>query len=258
MQFRAEEAARLVREHGITYHVYDDPMGAYRPAGLEPVPFMLDFHEWKRLEAGLAQRATLLNAILSDIYGDQRLIREGEIPASMVFSHEGFLRPAHGMRPPGDVWLNLYAVDLSRSPDGRWWVISDRTQAPSGAGYALENRIISAQVLNTPFRKCRVTRLAPFFSRIIDAAREMAGLLADPPTAAPNIALLSPGPLNETYFEHAFLARYLNFSLVEGADLTVRENKVYMKTLGGLERVHVILRRMDDSYCDPLWLRSNS
>ena len=258
LQLRADEAARLVREHGITYHVYDDPMGAYRPAGLEPVPFMLDFHEWKRLEAGLAQRATLLNAILSDIYGEQRLIHENEIPASMVFSHQGFLRAAHGMRPPGDVWLNLYAVDLSRSPDGRWWVISDRTQAPSGAGYALENRIISAQVLHSPFRKCRVTRLAPFFSRIIDAAREMAGMLAEPPAGAPNIALLSPGPLNETYFEHALLARYLNFSLVEGADLTVRGNKVYMKTLGGLERVHVILRRMDDSYCDPLWLRSNS
>jgi uncharacterized circularly permuted ATP-grasp superfamily protein/uncharacterized alpha-E superfamily protein len=258
LQARADEAARLVREHGITYHVYDDPQGVYRPAELEPVPFMLDFEEWKRLENGLAQRARLLNAILSDIYGDQELLRNKDIPAAMIFSHQGFLRSCHGTRPPGDIWLNFYAVDLSRSPDGRWWVISDRTQAPSGAGYALENRIITAQVLNPAFRRCRVTRLAPFFSRLIDAARELAAMLADPPTGAANIALLSPGPLNETYFEHAFLARYLNFSLIEGADLTVRENKVYMKTLGGLERVHVLLRRMDDSFCDPLWLRSES
>jgi len=159
------------------------------------------------------------------------------------------------MKPPGDVWLHTYAVDLARAPNGRWWVIADRTQAPSGAGYALENRLIISRVFPEMFRDLHVQHLADYYGD------QMSGLAALAPVEGdeqPHIVLLTPGPYNETYFEHAYLARYLGFPLVEGQDLTVRGETVYLKTLRGLKRVHVILRRQDDSYCDPLELRGDS
>ena len=245
---------REIRENGVTYNVYADQQGADRPWQVDPLPLLLSAAEWAGIEAGIAQRAELLNRVLVDIYGSQSLLRSGAIPPSVVFGHSGFLHQVQGVRPPGGMHLFQYAADLARSPDGRWWVVSDRTQAPSGMGYALENRLVVSRVFPQLFGELRVQRLASFF----DALRESLLRCAPKADEPPRVVLLTPGPYNETYFEHALLARYLGFALVEGNDLTVRDGCVWMKAVDGLKRVHAILRRQDDDYCDPLELRSDS
>lgn len=245
---------REIHENGITYNVYADPKGMDRPWEVDPLPLLIAPDEWRTIEAGVVQRAELLNRVLADVYGAQSLLKSGAIPASVIFGHSGFLPPALGIRPPGGVHLFHYAADLARSPDGRWWVASDRTQAPSGAGYALENRLVVSRVFPSLFHDLHVQHLASFFAAMRDALLRWAPRGDGPPL----IGLLTPGPYNETYFEHALLARYLGFALVEGTDLTVRDGKVWMKTVEGLKRVHALLRRQDDDYCDPLELRSDS
>lgn len=245
---------RQVRENGITYNVYADPQGADRPWEVDPLPLLISPREWDEIEAGIAQRAELLNRVLRDLYGEQSLLKRGDIPPSVVFGHSGFLHQVQGIRPPGDVHLFHYAADLARSPDGRWWVVGDRTQAPSGAGYALENRLVVSRVFPQLFHDLHVQHLASFFAQLRDSLLRWAPRGDGPPL----VALLTPGPYNETYFEHALLARYLGFALVEGSDLTVRDGRVWLKTVEGLKRVHAILRRQDDEYCDPLELRSDS
>jgi len=254
MRERVASVDRQVRENGVTYNVYADPKGLDRPWELDPLPMLLGGEEWASIEAGIAQRATLLNRILADLYGEQKLLRDGLVPPALIFGHSGFLRPAHGVPVPGGVHLHLYAADLARSPDGQWWVMADRTQAPSGAGYALENRLIVSRVFPELFREERVQRLASFFATLRDSLAR----LAPAGGGAPLTVLLTPGPYNETYFEHMFLARYLGYPLVEGGDLTVREGRVWLKTIEGLRRVHAILRRQDDDFCDPVELRSDS
>jgi uncharacterized circularly permuted ATP-grasp superfamily protein/uncharacterized alpha-E superfamily protein len=194
----------------------------------------------------------LLNLILEDLYGPQDLVANGRFPAALLYANPAFVRPLVGVRVPAHSYLHMLAVDLARSPDGQWWVLADRTQAPAGSGYALENRTIVADVLPNLFRAANVLRLAPFFR----AQRE--ALISLSESNNPRIVLLTPGPHNETYFEHSYIARYLGFTLVEGADLTVRDRCVFLKTVDGLERVDVILRRVDDSFCDPLELRGES
>lgn len=249
---RWARAERRIRENGITYNIYGDPQGANRPWKIDLVPFLISGDEWKYIEAGILQRAQLLNLLLDDLYGPQKLLSDGRIPAALLYANPAFLRPLAGVQVPDHTFLHLLAVDLARSPDGQWWVLSDRTQAPSGAGYALENRTIVADVLPDLFRTSNVQRLAPFFRAQREALLHMAR------RDNPHIVLLSPGPLNETYFEHSYLSRYLGTTLVEGADLTVRDQHVFLKTVGGLQQVDVILRRVDDSYCDPLELRGDS
>jgi uncharacterized circularly permuted ATP-grasp superfamily protein/uncharacterized alpha-E superfamily protein len=248
---------REVRENGITYNVYADPQGMDRPWEVDPLPLLLPAQEWREIEEGIAQRAELLNRVLGDLYGEQSLLKSGAIPPAAVFGHAGWLSPALGIRPPGGVHLFQYAADLARSPDGRWWVVGDRTQAPSGAGYALENRLVISRVFPQMFRELRVQHLAAFFAALKESLLRWAPK-GGPGGDAPLIALLTPGPYNETYFEHALIARYLGIALVEGNDLTVRDGCVWMKTVEGLQRVHAILRRQDDDYCDPLELRSDS
>ena len=252
---RWEDAKRAIRDNGVTYNVYGDPQGVDRPWTLDMMPLLIESGEWSRIEGALMQRSRLLNLILGDLYGPQQLLHEGLLPPSLVLANPSFLRPCHGVRVPNDVYVHLLAVDLARSPDGQWRVLADRSQAPSGAGYALENRIVLSRSLPEAFRDCHVQRLGAFFRAHRD------GLMALAPLARrdhPRVVLLTPGPLNETYFEHAFLARYLGFTLVEGADLTVRDSRVFIKTLEGLRQVDVILRRLDDSFCDPLELRPDS
>jgi uncharacterized circularly permuted ATP-grasp superfamily protein/uncharacterized alpha-E superfamily protein len=251
---RLEGAKRTIRENGVTYNIYGDPEGVDRPWALDMVPLLISPAEWARLETALVQRTTLLNLILADLYGPQTLLGNGLLPPSLVFSNPAFLRPCHGIRVPHNIHLHLHAVDLTRSPDGQWWVLADRTQAPSGAGYALENRIVISRSLPETFRDCQVQRLASFFR----AQRDALMMLAPSQRDQPKVVLLTPGPYNETYFEHAYLARYLGFTLVEGGDLMVRDRRVFIKTLDGLEPVDVIFRRLDDSFCDPLELRSDS
>ena len=251
---RWEEARHVIHDNGVSFNAYGDALGMERPWPLGPMPIVVGPAEFAALSAGLAQRARLFEAVLADIYGPQRLLDEGLLPAELVLAHPGFLRPCRGVTPPGGRFVHFYAADLGRQGSGAWCVLADRTQAPSGAGYALENRIIVSRLLPDEFRDCHVERLAPYFQQV----RRTMAALAPHAKDNPRVVLLSPGPYNATYFEQAFLAQYLGYMLVEGADLTVREGCVYLKTLGGLHRVDVILRRLNDDFCDPLELRADS
>ncbi len=251
---RWEDAKHLIRENGVTYNVYGDPQGMDRPWELDPIPLVVSPGDAASLEVGLTQRAHLLDLILADLYGPQRILSEGLLPPALLFGHPGFLRACHNIASPKRRRLSLYAADVGRSPDGCFRVLSDRTQAPSGLGYALENRIVLSRMMPESFRECQVQRIALFFQTLRQTLRAMSPGDRD----NPRIVLLTPGPYNETYFEHAYLARYLGYTLVEGSDLTVRDNRVYLKLLGGLQPVDVILRRLDDDYCDPLELRQDS
>jgi uncharacterized circularly permuted ATP-grasp superfamily protein/uncharacterized alpha-E superfamily protein len=248
-----ELTRRLIIENGVTYNVYADTQGRDRPWQLDPLPLLIDGREWRELEAGLKQRAQLLNALLADLYGPQSLIARGVVPAELAFGHPNFLWPVHRTRPLAETWLHVYAADLARAPDGRWWVLSDRTQTPSGLGYALENRTIISRVLPGLVSELAARPLTGFFNRLRES---LARFVED--DSPPLIVVLTPGPFNETYFEHAYLARHLGVPMVQGQDLTVRADTVYMKTLSGLKRVHAILRRLDDDFCDPLELRADS
>ena len=254
LQHRWDTSQRFVHEQGITYNVYGDPRGMERPWQLDPIPFVVAPDEWRSLEAGLIQRVTLLNRILADCYGPQELIRSRWLSPALVFAQPDFLRPCHNLRMPENIFLHFYAADLARSPDGRWWVVSDRTQIPTGAGYALANRLVTSRILPEPFRDNHVHRLAGFFQEV---QHTLARLAPRKPDNA-RVVMLTPGPHNETYFEQAYLARYLGYLLVEGQDLIVRDHRVFLKTLSGLDRVDVILRRVDDDFCDPLELRNDS
>lgn len=251
---RWQSAQRVIQENGVTYNVYGDPRGMHRPWELDPIPLVISQDEWAYLEQALVQRAHLLNLVLADLYGEQTLLKNRSLPSDLMYANPNFLRPCVGLQPQGGNHLTLVAFDLARNPNGSWWVINDRTQAPSGAGYSLENRLIISRTFPDIFRDCGVTRLARFFSRL----RETLARISPQHSEDPNVVVLTPGPHNETYFEHAYLSRYLGLTLVEGGDLTVRDSKVYLKTLGGLQRVDVILRRLDDGYCDPLELRQDS
>ena len=251
---RARAIRHAVEQDGVTYNIYADPRGADRPWEVDLLPLIISTEEWRFLAKAVEQRARLLNAVLADLYGPGRLLAEGLLPPAIVHGHHNYLWPCRGFQPLGETFLNLYGCDLARSPDGRWWVIADRTQGPSGAGYAVQNRLIVAPMYGRLFRALGVQRLAGFFRTL----QQRFAALAATDGEAPLIALMTPGPYNETYFEQVFLARYLGFALVEGSDLTVRDNRVYLKTLEGLKRVHVLLRRLDDEYCDPSVLRTDS
>lgn len=254
LQSRSEKAGQLLREHGATYTIYSDQQATERHWRLDILPHIIGADEWRTLEAGLKQRSRLIRQVVNDLYGERRLLKEGWIPPGLVFANPGFLRAAHGIKPAFGTSIFHHAVDLARGPDGRWVVLADRTQAPSGKGYALENRIVLTSIFGEEFRNLHVQRLAGFFQIERDALRAMAPQNKNDPS----VVLLTPGPLNETYFEHAYKARYLGFPLVEGADLTVRDRKVFLKTLEGLRQVDVILRRVDDIFCDPLELRGDT
>ena len=246
-----EFTRRMIVENGITYNVYADTQGRDRPWVLDPLPYLISAQDWAGIEAGIAQRARLLNAVLVDLYGKQELLSRGALPPEIPYGHPNFLWPCCGVKLAGDRWLSMYAADLARSADGRWWVIADRTQAPSGPGYALENRQIVRRAFPHLAQSMDVRPLGAFFAALRD---ELLPDAEDEPLAV----VLTPGSFNETYFEHAYLARQLGFPLVEGHDLTVRNESVFLKTLSGLRRVHTILRRLDDDFCDPVELRVDS
>jgi uncharacterized circularly permuted ATP-grasp superfamily protein/uncharacterized alpha-E superfamily protein len=245
---------QLIQSQGITYNVGNLQDGIEYSWPMDPIPLVIDTKDWALIQAAVTQRATLFNAILADLYGEQRLLHDRLVPPALVFANPHFLRPCFRITPRGGIHLHTYAMDIARSPSGKWWVIADRTQAPSGMGYTLQNRLVSARTLPAVFDQCQVRQLAPFYDMKRNALLALAGEKQPNPT----IVLLSPGPHSETYFEHSFLAAQWGFTLVEGADLTVLDRRVYLKTLGGLKRVDVILRRLDDAFCDPLELRGDS
>ncbi len=249
-----QRVARQIDENGVTYNVFATDKQAVRPWTLDVLPTIIPAAEWAHLERGLRQRARLLNAVAADIYGAQSLLRDSLLPPALVFKNPGFLRACHGVRPAGGTFLNIAAFDLARTPDGRWRVVGTRTQAPSGLGYALENRAIVSRVFPDAYRSLGIQPLSPFFHLL----RETLSAQAPSGGGVPYIVLLTPGPYSETYFEHAYLARQLGFPLVEGSDLTVRHDRVFLKTVSGLRPVHAILRRTDDDFCDPVELRADS
>jgi uncharacterized circularly permuted ATP-grasp superfamily protein/uncharacterized alpha-E superfamily protein len=249
---RSDSALRMVRENGVTYNVYDEASGLGRLWQLDIAPFIISADDWATIEAGVRQRARLANAILHDFYGERRLLREGVVPAQLVLGHPHYLRALAGVRPPAGVHIHLYSMDLARSADGSWVVHASRADAPTGLGYALENRIVVSQTFPELFSELSVERLATFFRHHRDAVIGLAG------GTAGHAVLLTPGAYNEAYFEHAYLARYLGLALVEGDDLSVRDGVVYLRTLGGLERVSVLFRRLDSDFADPLELRADS
>jgi uncharacterized circularly permuted ATP-grasp superfamily protein/uncharacterized alpha-E superfamily protein len=245
---------RLIRENGVTYNVYSGNEGLDRPWQLDPLPLILKGDEWRRIEAALVQRATLLNLVLADLYGAQDLLAKGLIPPVPILSNPGYLRPLKDVRVPRDINLHLYAADIARTPGGQWQVVSDRCEAPSGAGYALENRTIIGRLLADVMGEQKVKSLSPFFQKMRDSLLELSPRSRE----TPRIVLLTPGPYNETFFEQAYLARQLGYTLVEGEDLTMRDGHIWLKTLEGLQPIDVILRRTTGPFCDPLELRSDS
>lgn len=251
---RQQQIARQIQDNGVTYNVYADPRGADRPWALDSLPQIIAASEWSLIAQGLEQRAELLNRILLDLYSEQRLLAEGLLPAELVYGHSHFLWPAHGIAVPGNTHLHVYAADLARDPEGRWRVLADRAQTPSGAGYALENRIILGPTYHDLPTKLGVQSIEGCFLKLRDHLLQLAPTSDEPPL----LVLLTPGVLNETYFEHAFLANQMGIPLAQGDDLTVRDRTLFLKTAGGLQRVHAVLRRIDGGWCDPLELRSSS
>ena len=247
---RFAAADRHLREAGVTYRAPGESADRLWP--LSNLPLIIDEAEWQQLSAGIAQRAHLLEQVLRDLYSEGRLIAEGAIPAAAIAGSSEYLRPMCGVKPPGGRFLSLYAADVGRGPDGRWWVLSDRTQAPSGAGYALENRLVLSRAFTSLYKSMNVERLAPFFEAFRDALRKSAE------RDEPRIGLLTPGSFSETYFEHATLARYLGFLLVEGDDLAVSGDRIHIRTVAGLKRMDVLLRRVDSNSLDPLELDASS
>src|SRR6266480_4348322 len=247
---RFGSADRHLREAGVTYRAPGETADRLWP--LSHLPLIIDEADWQQLTTGIAQRAQLLEMVLSDLYGEGKLVAEGAIPAAAIAGSNEYLRAVCGIKPPGGRYLNLYAADVGRGPDGRWWVLGDRTQAPSGAGYALENRLVLSRAFTTLYKSMNVERVAPFFEAFRDSLRASAD------RDEPRIGLLTPGSFSETYFEHATLARYLGFLLVEGDDLAVSGDRIHIRTVAGLKRIDVLLRRVDSNSLDPLELDASS
>ena len=250
---RELKARRILRDDGATYTLFSREGAPSTSWELDPVPYVIGSEDWARIEAGLLERSELFNLILRDLYGPRTLVRHGVLPPEALFSHGGFLRACQGIQLPGEHELIMHAVDMVRQRDGSMCVLSDRSQAPSGAGYVLENRTVMSRVFPSLYRDSHVHRIANYYQRL---RLKLGALSASDRT--PRIALLTPGSQHENYFEHTYLANYMGLSLVQSGDLVVRNGFLWMKSLDGLTRVDVLLRRVDDVYCDPVELRSDS
>ncbi len=253
LQQRAHSLERQIRDNGVTYNVYSDSGGPQRPWSLDLFPLIIRPADWATISKGVLQRVQLLDRVMADIYGSQQLLAKGLLPPALVHGHPGYLRAMHGVPPIGGTYLHIAAFDLARGPDGNWWLVSQRTQAPSGLGYLLENRLAVSRLFPQAFEDMRIQRVAGAYRALMASLRAVS-----PGGADAHIALLTPGPYNETYFEHAYLARYLGLTLVEGGDMLVRDQRLYLKTLKGLVPIHALLKRLDDQFLDPLELRADS
>lgn len=251
---RERQLQRLIADNGITYNVFGEDEAPLRPWTLDLLPLVISQTEFDHIESALAQRVHLLNLILQDVYGRQTMLQGGKMHPYLVFANPSFLRPCHGLLPANHRHIHLYAADLARAPDGNWWVLADRVESASGLGYAVENRVLMSRVLPQVMRDTGVHSLQPFIRNFCRSVESLAPQSKD----SPNIALLTAGPQHDTYFEQSFLARNLGYSLVEGADLTVRNNRLFMKTIGGVQSIDVLLRRVDSRQTDPLELENES
>lgn len=249
---RRWELQRQLMEHGVTYNIYGQDTHRPRPWALDMLPLVMTSREWRDIEVGIAQRAELLRLVLHDLYGPQNLIRRGLLPAELVFAHAGYLLPCWDSESVIERQLTIYAADLGRAADGSPLVTEDRTQAPSGIGYALEARTITSRILPSIFRESNVHPVLPFLRAL---RRTLLRLADDEPGA---IGVLTPGAANETYSEHAYLARQMGLPLVEGEDLMVSNGRCWMLATDGRHPIRVLMRRLDDTFCDPLELNRQS
>lgn len=243
---------QYLRDAGVYFRQYGDQETSEREWPLSHVPVLIDADEWQAIADGLIQRAELLEDVVADLYGPNRLVAEGFLPACMVGRSPEWLRPLVGVTPRSGKFLHFLAFEIGRGPDGRWWVLGDRTQAPSGAGFALENRVATGRVFNDFYARANVQRLAGFFRRFRDQLQALRG------ETDSRVAILTPGLMNDTYFEHAYIARYLGFMLLEGEDLTVENGNLMVRTVAGLRPVNVLWRRLDAAWSDPLELDERS
>ena len=243
---------QYLRDAGVFFRQYDASGSAERDWPLSHMPVVLHDSEFSQIADGLKQRAELLEAVVADLYGPARLVADGHLPAALVAENPEWLRPLIGVQPRSGHFLHYLAFDLGRGPDGNWWVLGDRTQAPSGLGFALENRVATRRVFSDFFADANIHRLASFFRTFRGS---LLGLRGD---ADGRVAILTPGMLNDVYYEHAYIARYLGFMLLEGEDLTVERGQVMVRTVAGLKPVSVLWRRLDAAYADPLELNDTS
>jgi uncharacterized circularly permuted ATP-grasp superfamily protein/uncharacterized alpha-E superfamily protein len=251
---RMQQAAEQIANHGVTFNPYDLSEGASRPWSFDAIPLLLSPDQWRSIADGLEQRAHVLELTLRDLWGPQELIRAGIIPPYFLFAHPGFQPAYHGLTGPVGTHLYIYAADLARDSAGQLWVMGDRTRAPFGLGYVLENRLIAANLLLDAFQACRVQRLAGFFQALHHTLTQAAA----GSNPSPHIVVWTKGPNSRSYFEDAYLARYLGYTLVQSDDLAVRKNQLMLKTLGGLVPVDVVWRRVNDEHCDPVELNSDT
>jgi uncharacterized circularly permuted ATP-grasp superfamily protein len=254
MRERRRLADAIFRERGITFSVYGDGAGVERIFPFDPVPRVIGRAEWARLERGLVQRLTALNLFLQDVYGKQRILGEGVVPRGMVEASKGYLPMMKGIRPNGGTYVHIGGIDLIRRSDGAFVVLEDNLRTPSGVSYVIENRTVMKRVYPELFRGVRVRTVDEYPTRLRDALHEVAP--AD--SGDVRTVVLTPGPYNSAYFEHCFLARRMGCELVQGSDLVVWRDKVYVKTTQGPKRVHVIYRRIDDAFLDPETFRPDS
>ena len=254
LELKQTEIDWRLEDNGVTYNIYNDPEGNNRRWNLDPIPLVLTSTEWEEISKGLKQRAKLLNLIFKDLYTEQRLIKEGIVPAEIIFAHKSFIPEVFNFENKDYYSMRFYATDISRGPDGKFWVINDRTQSPSGLGYAIENRLTMNSISNDLYPNIEILKMAKF----IEGFKDMLKSLSSSNHENPLIALLTPGPLNETYFEHSYISSFLDLTLVQGEDLLVKNNQLWLKNLNGLRKVDTLIRRVDSQYCDPLELKNNS
>ena len=243
---------QYLRDAGVFFRQYGEQEPIEREWPLSHVPVLIDANEWQDISDGLIQRAELLEDVVADLYGPNRLVAEGFLPACMIGRSPEWLRPLVGVTPRSGKFLHFLAFEIGRGPDGTWWVLGDRTQAPSGAGFALENRVATGRVFNDFYARANVQRLAGFFRRFRDQLQSLRE------ETDSRVAILTPGLMNDTYFEHAYIARYLGFMLLEGEDLTVENGNLMVRTVAGLRPVNVLWRRLDAAWSDPLELDEQS
>lgn len=252
---RRQEAAQIALfKVGVTFNVYGDGQGTERIFPFDIIPRIVSYSEWVTLEQGLKQRIFALNQFLSDIYGDQKIVRDSVIPADLIYSASDFLQPCVGLQPPGGVWCHITGTDLVRDRDGRWYVLEDNLRCPSGVSYVLENRRVMKNTFPVVFDTMKIQPVEEYPSQLLETLLN----LAPDHLSDPTVVVLTPGIYNSAYFEHSFLAQQMGVELVEGRDLVVADGYLQMRTTKGLQRVDVVYRRIDDAFIDPLAFRPDS
>lgn len=249
-----ETAQATLFNMGVTFSVYGDNQGIERVFPFDIIPRIIAADEWQHLERGLKQRIRALNLFLGDIYGEQHILKDGKIPAQVIHSAQGFLKPCTGIKPPADIWCHITGTDLVRDRDGQWYVLEDNLRVPSGVSYVLENRRVMKSTFPEIFQTMAIQPTEDYPSHLLETLLN----LAPPQLADPTVVVLTPGIYNSAYFEHSFLAQQMGVELVEGRDLVVADGYLQMKTTKGLRRVDVVYRRIDDEFLDPLAFRSDS